>query len=179
MDSKIVYNNESMDLIDDFTDIGYMAENVEVETLEGETKTIKRSHTDEAMTLLISFPNTQENFVKEMFKLDQFMSDIQVPIHCYFLFAKSNDNLKLIQKTLQKFEIVIDKEEEFGSMYGTQIVSGTLALQLTKSLFLISKDGAVFYLQLPETLEKQFDLENLQIQLNKAFVSYTGVGCHG
>jgi peroxiredoxin len=179
MDSKIEYNNETMDLIDDFTDVGYMAENIEVETFEEKTKTIKRSHSDGAMTLLISFPNSDESFVKEIFKLDQFMSDIQVPIHCYFLFAKRNDDLELIAKTLQKFEIVLDSEQEFGAMYGTQIVSGSLKEQLTKSLFLISKDGAVFYLQLPNNLQQPLELENLQMQLNKAFVTYTGVGCHG
>jgi peroxiredoxin len=179
MDSNIKYNNEIQTLTDEFTDIGYMAENIDVQLLDGTATTISRSHEDGAMTLFISFPNTQEQFVKEMFKIDQFMSDIQVPIYCYFVFSDINDDLKLIDKNLQKFDILIDSEQEYGLMYGTQIVEGTLKDHLTKSLFLISKDGAIFYLQLPKDIEEVFDFETLQMQLNKAYVTYTGVGCHG
>jgi hypothetical protein len=64
-------------------------------------------------------------------------------------------------------------------MYGTEIINGNLTNLLTKSLFLISKDGAVFYLDMPQDLDTPLDLERLQIELNKAYTTYTGVGCHG
>lgn len=179
MEFKIKYNDEFLELTDDFIDVGYMAENIEVTTVEGETKEIIRSHSDDTMTLLVSFPTTEDTLVKEMLKLDEFMSHIEVPIYCYFIVNENSDDIKLISKALKKFELVIDSEEEYGNMYGTKIVSGSLEDTLTKALFLISKDGAVFYLQMPEDISTPLDMERLKVELNKAYVTYTGVGCHG
>jgi hypothetical protein len=46
-------------------------------------------------------------------------------------------------------------------------------------MFLISKDGAVFYLDMPNDLSDPFDLDRLRVELNKAYTSYNGTGCHG
>lgn len=173
------FNGENLELCEDFIDIGYMGENVEVKTLDDETFEIKRSHEDKSMTLLVSLPDLQETFVKEALKLDHFMHDIEVPIHCYFIFDKKYDGLTNLNEKLKKFTTVYDHDEEYGNMYGTKIVSSSLEDKLTKALFLISKDGAVFYLEMKENLAEDFDLQRLQAELNKAFVSYTGVGCHG
>ena len=178
MESNIIYNGESCELCEDFIDIGYMAENVEVEDFEGNKKEIKRSHSDGAMTLLVSFPNMDESFKTELLKMDEFLNHIQVSIFCYFIFNEKTDEIMALKEKLKKFEIVFDVEEEFGNMYGTKIVSGSLDEKLTKSLFLISKDGAVFYLDMPSDLSNPFDLERLQVELNKAYVTYTGTGCH-
>jgi peroxiredoxin len=172
------YKSEEFELTDDYIDIGYMAENFVAQDSIGNTKEVKRSHSDKAMTLLISFPNEDEIFINEALKLDAFMKNIQVPIYCYFVFAKQLKQKAILNNRLEKFELIIDSEEEFGNMYGTKIVSGSLNDMLTKSLFLISKDGAIFYLELPEELEKPLNLERLQVELNKAYVSYTGTGCH-
>ncbi len=179
MESNIIYKEQECALCEDFIDIGYMAENIEVTDMNGDTKEIKRSHSDNSMTLLVSFPNEDEGFIKELLVMDEFLSHIQVPINCYFIFNEKTDTLSAIQSKLKKFEIVFDSEEDFGNMYGTKIVSGILEDTLTKSLFLISKDGAVFYLDMPNNLVKPLDLERLQVELNKAYVTYTGVGCHG
>lgn len=178
MEFSINYKGESFELCEDFIDIGYMAENIEVEDINGEIKEIRRSHSDGSMTLLVSFPNLDEEFKAELLKVDEFLSRIQVPINCYFIFSEKSDEIEALGKELKKFELVFDKEEDFGNMYGTKIVSGSLEDKLTKSLFLISKDGAVFYLDMPNELEKSFDLERLQVELNKAYVTYTGTGCH-
>jgi len=178
MESKIIYKNNTCELTEDFIDVGYMAENIEVDTFDKNIKELKRSHSDGAMTLFVSFPNIEE-FHIEILKLDQFMKNIVVPIHCYIIFAKDQEIDKKINEQLEKFEIVYDTQEEFGSMYGTKIVDGVLKDELTKSLFLISKDGAIFFLDIPDDLEKEFDLQRVQVELNKAYVTYTGVGCHG
>ncbi|QOP40737.1 hypothetical protein [Sulfurimonas marina] len=179
MESSINYKGESLELCEDFIDIGYMAENIEVTDKQGETKEIRRSHPDRSMTLLISFPNASDDFIDEILKIDELLSHIQVPLHCYMIFDKEYKEQTLLKNRLKKFEVVLDTEDEYGNMYGTKLVSGTLAGKLTKSLFLISKDGAIFYLDMPSDLEKPFDLERLRIELNKAYTSYTGVGCHG
>jgi len=179
MESKIKYKDQYFKLVDDFIDIGYMAENIEVTDMQEQMKQIKRSHSDGAMTLLVSFPDTQEVFVKEMLVLDELMSHIEVPIYCYFIVNENSEDIQLISKSLKKFEMVIDSEEEFGNMYGTKIIDGSLEDKLTKALFLISKDGAVFFLQMPEDISMPLDKDRLKVELNKAYVTYTGVGCHG
>jgi hypothetical protein len=64
-------------------------------------------------------------------------------------------------------------------MYGTKIVSGSLEDKLTKALFLIGKDGAVYHIDMPENLEKPLNIERVRVEVNKVYQSYTGVGCHG
>jgi len=179
MDFSIKFKNKEYALCEDFIDIGYMAENFEVEDVNGETKEIKRSHSDGAMSLFVSFPDASEDFLEEIFKIDHFMSNIQVPIKCYFIFNEKSDNTTIFQDKIKKFEMVFDSEDEFGNMYGTKIVTGDMEDKLTKAIFLISKDGAVFFLDMPNDLGKEFDLERLQVELNKAYVTYTGSGCHG
>lgn len=164
---------------EDFIDVGYMAENIEVLDFYNKPIEIKRSHEDQSMTLLVSLPSLNNGFSDEIIKIDKFMSKIQVPIKCYFIFNEEIEDKTSLKNRLEKFEIVFDNEEEFGNMYGTKIVSSSLKDKLTKSLFLISKDGAIFYLDMPDDLEKTLDLQRLQVELNKAYVSYTGVGCHG
>ncbi|MBN2825164.1 MAG: hypothetical protein JXQ76_07575 [Campylobacterales bacterium] len=171
----MVYNGERFELCDEFMDIGYMAENFEVTTTKGESKEIKRSNSNRIMTLLVSFPNASE-FEEEIHKIDAFMSHIQIDIYCYMLFASQED---CTVDNLKKFEIIFDSQEEFGGMYGTKIESGLLEGKLTKALFLIGKDGSIFWLELPQDLSKELDLDRLQVELNRAYVSYTGVGCHG
>ncbi|MEA1917381.1 MAG: hypothetical protein U9N42_07600 [Campylobacterota bacterium] len=178
MDS-IKYNDENLELIDDFIDVGYMAENIDVVNFYNEKKELRRSHSDKSMTLLVSFPNTNNGFHDEIIKLDEFMSHIQVDINCYLIFAGDCEDKIVLKNRLKKFELVCDKFDEFGSMYGTKLVSGSLENMLCKSLFLISKDGAVFHLDMPANLDTQIDLYKLQVELNKAYTSYNGVGCHG
>lgn len=171
----MIYNGETFELCEEFMDIGYMAENFEATTLDGGSKEIKRSNPDRIMTLLLSFPNAKE-FESGIHKIDEFMSHIQIEINCYMLFASKEDcNLD----GLKKFEILIDSEQEFGGMYGASIEDSSIEGKLTKSLFLIGKDGAIFWLEVPEDLSKELDLDRLQVELNKAYVTYTGVGCHG
>ena len=178
MEFSITYNGESFKLCEDFIDVGYMAENVDVKDISDTKYEIKRSHADKSMTLLISLPDLTECFLTEALQLDTFMSEIQVPIHCYFIFDKKYEELETFSKQLKKFHAVYDYDEEFGNMYGTKIVSGSLENKLTKALFLISKDGAVFYLDMQEDLAQDLDLTKLKVELNKAYASYTGTGCH-
>lgn len=178
MESNIYYQDETLELCEDFTDVGYMADNFEAMDLYGNPVKIKRSHADHAMTILVSYPN-YEAFQAEILALDTFLSHLQVPVHCYLIFDFVIPEATAVANRLKKFILLFDTEQEFGSMYGTQIVSGSLTDRLTKSLFLISKDGAIFYLDMPNDLAKPLNLERLQVELNKAYITYTGVGCHG
>ena len=87
MMSRIFYEDETLELIDDFIDVGYMAENIEVKDMTGNSFEIKRSHGDGSMTLLVSLPDV---LFDEIFVLDEFLSAVQVPIHCYLVLAQSS-----------------------------------------------------------------------------------------
>lgn len=175
----MIYKNEEFELCDDFIDIGYMAENVKVTDFYGHKITLQRSHSDKSMSLFVSFPYFGNGFVDEMLKLDTLLKTIQVPINCYLIFNQEMLDKTALKNRLEKFEIVFDSEDEFGNMYGMRIVDGSLQDKLTKGLFLINKDGSVFYLDIPDDLDKPLDIDRLIVELNKAYATYTGAGCHG
>ena len=178
MNSKLLYKNEEQILVDDFMDVGYMAENVEVLSTCKEKIELKRSHADKSMSMFVSFVNVKD-FENEILRLDKFMSEIKVDINCYLLFDCYSKEGVNLQEKLNKFQVFFDKEDDYGNMYGTKIEQGTLTNKLAKALFLISKDGAVFYVDMPEVIEKPLDMDRLHVELNKAYIAYTGVGCHG
>lgn len=176
---SVIYKEEACDLTDDFIDIGYMAESFEACDMKDKIFEVKRSNPDRIMTVLVSFPSFDEEFGAEIFKIDMFLAELEIDVNCYILFDKKTDDLELLNSKLEKLTILIDNEDEFGSMYGAKIVSGPLENKLTKALFVISKDGSIFYLDMPKQLDDKLDLERLKVELNKAYVTYTGVGCHG
>jgi len=178
MSYKVSYKKQEQILVDDFMEVGYMAENIEVVSINKQKILLKKCHKDKSMSLFISFPSA-ELFLNEIMRIDQFMSDIKVPINCCLLFDEINEASVALEKKLQKFKIYFDDGLEYGNMYGTKIEQGILEGKLTKALFLISKDGAVFYVDMPEVIESSLDMQRLHVELNKAYVAYTGVGCHG
>jgi len=179
MESKILYNSEVCHLCDEYIDVGYMAENFQATDLYGKKVEIHRSHPNKAMTLIISLPHLEGNFLDEILALDAMMSHIEVDIFCSLILSPSLAQTPLLANRLKKFKHYYDTQGEYGSLYATQIVDGSLEGMLTKALFLISKDGAIFYMQMPHDLQTPFDLERLRIELNRAYTTYTGVGCHG
>lgn len=173
MKSKIIYKNEQLELIDEFIDIGYMAENFDAVDLNGENYKVKRANENRNIQLFISFPNF-EDFKEEIIYFDEFLSGAQIDIFTYVIFAKKFD----ISYTFKKLTPLFDENDEFGELYGTKIVSGCFEDKLTKSLFLIGKDGAIYYIDMPQDLEKSLDIEKIRTALNKTYQTYTGTGCH-
>ena len=174
MKSKIIYKNEEMQLTDEFIDIGYMAENFDVININNEEITIKKASPNRNIQLFLSFPNFDE-FKDEIIAFDEFINEAKVDIFTYIIFNEKIDFPYQFKKIIPVFDV----NEEFANMYGTKIVSGSLENRLTKALFLIGKDGAIYHIDMPENLEKPLDLEKIRLALNKAYQSYTGAGCHG
>jgi len=173
MGSKIIYKDEESILTDEFIDVGYMAENFEVKDLNGEDFEIKRS-ANRNLQILMSFPSFDE-FKDEILEFDTLMDEAQIDLFTYIIFNEKKD----FDYKFKKLIPVFDEENEFGDIYGTKIVSGALEDKLTKALFLIGKDGAIYHIDMPENLDKPLNIENIKTALNKAYQSYTGVGCHG
>jgi len=177
MSHQVTYNNEVLSLIDDAMEEGYMAQSIAVSTPYADKFTIQRSREDISMTILFSVPNLK--FEEEIVQIDNFLSLLQVPIQSYLIFDHPLQGAKKLQKQLKIMQVAYDSYDEFGAWYGTKIIDGSLAGSLCKSLFLISRDGAVFYVDMPHDMSDKINLERLHIALNKAFTIYTGVGCHG
>jgi peroxiredoxin len=170
----MVYKNESFHLTDEFIDIGYMAEEIEVQTLKGEPLLIHKTSSKRSIQIFLSFPSFDE-FKEEIMAFDAFINEAKVDIDAYIIFDK-NVNCSY---NFKKLIPVLDTQEDYGNMYGTKIVSGSLTGKLTKALFVIGKDGAVYHIDMPTNLEDSLDIQRIRVELNKAYQSYTGVGCHG
>ncbi len=167
------YKNEEFELTDDFIDIGYMAEDIEAVDINGNPLLIKKASSNRMIQIFLSFPNFEE-FKDEILAFDEFMNDASVEIFTYLIF-----NEKIELPTFKKIVSAFDVNQEFADMYGTRIVSGGMENLLTKALFIIGKDGAIYHIDMPENLETPLDIERIRIELNKVYQSYTGVGCHG
>ncbi len=168
------YKNEEFELIDEFIDIGYMAEDIEAVDLKGDSLVIKKASPNRMIQIFLSFPNFEE-FKEEIIAFDDFMNDAKVEIFTYLIFDKKIH----IDYKFKKINPVFDVNEDFASMYGTKIISGKLENCLTKALFLVGKDGAIYHIDMPDDLSKPLDMERIRVELNKVYQSYTGVGCHG
>ena len=174
MNSKITYKNEEMFLTDDFIDIGYMAENFDAININNEEITIKKASPNRNIQLFLSFPNF-DDFSEEIIAFDEFISGAKIDIFVYLIFNEKID----ISYDFKKIIPIFDINEEFANMYGTKIVSGTLENRLTKALFLIGKDGAIYHIDMPSDLDTPLNLDRIRVELNKVYQSYTGAGCHG
>ena len=174
MKSKITYKNEELELTNDFVDIGYMADNFDAVDINNNEVTIKKASPNRNIQLFLSFPFF-DDFSEEIITFDEFISAAKIDIFTYVIFSEKTTLSYKFKKLIPIFDI----NEEFANMYGTKIVSGTLENRLTKALFLIGKDGAIYHIDMPENLEKPLDLEKIRLALNKAYHSYTGAGCHG
>lgn len=167
------YKIEEFKLTDEFIDIGYMAEDIEGINIEGNEITLKKASANRMIQIFLSFPNFEE-FKDEIIAFDDFMDEAKVEIFTYLIF-----NEKIELPKFKKIVPIFDINEDFAQMYGTKIISGTFENKLTKALFIIGKDGAIYHIDMPEDLEKSLDMERVRVELNKVYQSYTGVGCHG
>ncbi len=177
MSSIVTYLNEAFTLAEDAMEEGYMAQTIDVKTPYLQQYTIQRSSLERTLTLLFSFPGYM--FENEILYIDEFLSHLQIPINCYLIFHEPAKNDVTLQQHFKVLQPVYDMDDNFGTWYGTKITNGSLAGSLCKSLFLIGKDGSIFYIDIPSNMEEKLNLEKLRIALNKAYISYTGVGCHG
>lgn len=173
MEFNMIYKNETFELTDEFIDIGYMAEDIEAQNFTSDKVLISKASPNRSIQIFLSFPNF-EDFKKEIIAFDDFINEAKVEIYCYVIFDKN----ETCEYSFKKLIAILDTEDDYGNMYGTKIVSGSLTDKLTKALFLIGKDGAIYHIDMPNNLEQPLDFERIRVELNKVYQSYTGVGCH-
>jgi hypothetical protein len=87
-------------------------------------------------------------------------------------------NAKHTNPQMEGWQFGIDTDEAFGDYYGMRIAKGELGGEFAKGLFIISKDGALFYDEILHNLNEPFSLEKALIKISAAQSCYTGKGCH-
>jgi len=154
-------------------DIGYASEKITMFDEKDQPYTIA-GHNGKTQ-LIISAPFINKTFKDELKKIDDLLADEEISaLECYLLVANEEHQ----NPHLSNINFLIDKEGEFGDWYGVRLDGNALQGEFTKSLMLISKDGALFYDEYPRDISNAFNHETLQRKILAAQTCYTGKGCH-
>ncbi len=152
-------------------DIGYASEKVKVFDEKGQDAIIA-GHNGKTQ-LIISTPFINKNLKEELRQIAaMFANESDVEQHI-IVANETHQN-----PNIEHMQFHIDKEGEFGDWYGLRLKGDVLDGELTKSLLLISKDGALYYDEYPRDISQSFDHSMLYRKVTAAQACYTGKGCH-
>lgn len=168
---QVYLDTHEMTLEDMPLDEGYASESVTTKDINGKDF-IVGGQTGKTQ-IIISAPFLNQSNLEEfdaIFNSDDLTLD---NVEKYFLLASKED-----AKVATDIPLLFDEEELFGDEYGVRISNGMLKQKLTKSLFIISKDGAIFYEDIPKDLNRTFEVDKIYQKTVAALQCYTGKGCH-
>jgi len=167
------YDTYTLELEDIPMDIGYASEKVKLYDEKNRIHTIA-GHNGKTQ-VIITLPFINKTVKEELSEIDTLLStEAQGEIECHLVVA----NEKHADPHLKHVDFLIDKEGEFGDWYGVRLQGEILEGEFTKSLLLISRDGALFYDEYPKDISSPFDHDTLLRKLAAAQTCYTGKGCH-
>jgi len=170
---QVKYKTYTMYLEDMPLDIGYASQKVQLSDIDGKDCFIG-GHTGETQ-LFITVPSIDEAFLSELQKINEIIPASQeYEVHTYLVVANASHT----KPDLEKIKFLIDSKEEFADMYGVKLTGEPYESELTKSLILISKDGAIYYDQFCQDLADEFNTDILYRKILAAQLCYTGKGCH-
>lgn len=168
---QIQLNTFTMHLEEVPLDVGYASEKVNLTTKEGTPRTLG-GH-DGTTQLIISAPFIDDTFIAELNALGETLPQDE-KFKASLVVAKGAHE----DPALERFEFLIDSDEEFADWYSARLSGGPLDGELTKALFIISKDGAIFYDEYARNLHDPFNAETALRKIQAAQLTYTGKGCH-
>lgn len=171
---RITYNTYTMHLEDEPLEAGYASDKVLVSSLKGESKHIG-GHNGSTQ-LIISVPFINKEISKELNNLALVLHNSPLIQASANLIVSTNSSKSF--DDIEGYELFADHEEEFGDMYSVRLKDGPLKGELTKALFIISKDGALFYDEILSNLSDSFNTDLALSKLAIAQECYTGKGCH-
>ncbi|MBN2871146.1 MAG: hypothetical protein JXK04_09370 [Campylobacterales bacterium] len=170
---QIRYNVSTLQLDDIPIDIGYASERVELKNSAQESFRIGGQNG--ATQLIVTTPFVDEELLTQLREIDALLS----------LNALGGVTKGLVVATdkhhdprLEEWQFGIDEGEAFGDYYGVRLSPGELGGEFAKALFVISKDGALFYHEILDNLNGAFSLEKALVKIAAAQTCYTGKGCH-
>ena len=167
---QINHNNSILTLEDMPLDVGYSSEKVDLKNSAGEVFSIGGQNG--ATQLLISVPFIDDSLISQLRDFDTLLSlNALGGITKALIVANDTHDLPALEEWLSGY----DYDEAFGDFYGVRLSNKELA----KSLFIISKDGAVFYHEILNDLNEPFSVDKALAKIVAANSCYTGKGCHG
>jgi len=167
---QIIYNASTLTLEDMPLDVGYASERVDLKNSAGET--FRVGGQNGATQLLTSVPFIDDALIAQLHEIDTLLSLNALGGITKALIV-ANDQHAL--PALEEWLVGYDYDEAFGDYYGIRLSNKELA----KSLFIISKDGAVFYHEILDDLNAPFSFDKALVKISAAQSCYTGKGCHG
>ena len=162
-----------MELEDQPLDIGYASEKVSLKDASGQTRALGGQNGK--TQLIITAPFIDDAFVEELRALEKELpkgGDYEVTT----ALVVANDAHK--DPELDTIDFMIDAEGEFGDWYGVRLVGEPCGGEFAKALFVISKDGALFYDEFAKNVYDAFSADTLLRKIAAAQLCYTGKGCH-
>lgn len=170
---QITYNTSTLLLEDMPLGVGYASQKVTLIDTNDQPFVIggQNGHTQ----LIISAPFLDENLISQLKEIDTLLTLNGLVISKSLVVATK----KHTNPTLGEWNYGIDYDTQFGDYYGVRLGEGELCGEFTKALFIVSKDGALFYDEIPKDLNEPFSLEKALPKIAAAMNCYTGHGCHG
>lgn len=166
---QIVYNTSTLTLDDMPLDVGYASEKVDLKNTKGDIFTIGGQNG--ATQLLISAPFIDDALIAQLNDIDTLLSiNALGGISKALIVADDKHELPVLEEWLSGY----DYDEAYGDYYGVRLSNKELA----KTLFIISKDGAVFYHEILGDLNEPFSVDKALAKIVAANSCYTGKGCH-
>jgi peroxiredoxin len=168
---KTAFRSQAI-LLGEGVDVGYSVEKISMRFADGkEFVTPVRGVT----TLLVCAPFLGGATLAQLKELDKEFSDKSVEgFEAVFVLSDAQKELD----GFEFFKFVVDDGDDFADEFGVKICSGELKNSFAKALFVISRDHVLFYHEICEDVEGDFNLEKLYFYLGKALNVYTGSGCH-
>jgi len=154
-------------------DIGYASEKVALKTKSGEKKTIGGQNGK--TQLIMTAPFLDDKFLAELETISKALPADEAFALTASLVVASGDHK---DPGFENIEFLVDSDEEFADWYGVRLSGDPLEGELTKALFVISKDGALFYDEFAKNLHDPFNAETAVRKIYAAHECYTGKGCH-
>ncbi|MHC3994835.1 hypothetical protein ACXWTF_08380 [Thiomicrolovo sp. ZZH C-3] len=152
-------------------DIGYASEQVTLKTPEGTAQTVGGQ--DGKTQLIVTAPFIDEALIAELQSIGQALPEGDGVDASLIVAATAHEDPKV-----DGFRFLLDSDEEFADWYGVRLSGEPLEGELTKALFIISKDGALFYDEFATNLNDPFNAETAVRKIYAAQECYTGKGCH-
>lgn len=170
---QIIYNTSTLLLEDIPLGVGYASDKVTLKDINDQPFTIggQNGHTQ----LIIAVPFIDNNLLDQIKQIDELLALNSLVISKSLVVATKEHN----HPHLTEWNYGYDYDTQFGDYYGVRLGEGELCGEFTKALFIVSKDGALFYDEIPKELNASFSIEKAISKIAAAMNCYTGHGCHG
>lgn len=171
---QIRYRSSILELEELPLDIGYASEKVE---LKNHSDTPFNVGGQNGFTqLIITTPFIDEELITQMGEIDTLLSLNALDATAKTLVVATTAH---VDPSIEGWGFGIDRDEAFGDYYGIRLRPGELGGEFAKALFIVSKDGALFYSEILSDLTEPFDTAKAIVKIAAAQNCYTGKGCHG